>query len=320
MAEGLFAPSDYEFIDGFPTEKILSSAVKVTPKRKLVFDVFDNEQERDAWSTGFEVDERGFETMKAGYTKNDVEMMSNPEFSNQIGNFEFYQLYKGRSKFPTESHVMGSASGFFLGPNGLIVTNYHIASGIIASQGFDSDGYTGPDLIPAPSISVEVVSSLSSNLEPSYRKIEEVYLAGSYSSKDAYGNKIDLAVLKIDLKPSNYLDISSKRVALHEKVYSIGFPMRTARSDKSRKYFNYNDANYDLRVSSGLVVKKEETNFLTDTDGGPGNSGSMTVDANGDLVGVYCGSVGNGIASFQGVLRRHCYAADIVPISKYHLK
>ena len=87
--------------------------------------------------------------------------------------------------------------------------------------------------------------------------------------------------------------------------------MRSARSKESKELFQYQDANYDLRVSSGLVVKKEATSFLTDCDGGPGSSGSMTIDTSGRVVGVYCGSLGNGICDAKGVLRRHCYGADI---------
>ncbi len=267
MAEGLFNPLEYGFAEDFPRNKVLHSVVKVIPKRKLVFDLFASDKERDDWSTGFKADGSGFETMRAGYSKADLEQFSKPEYLNQIVNYEFYELYKQQTKFPAQSYIKGSASGFFLGPNGHIVTNYHIVSGIIEAKGYDREGYVGSKLIPAPSLSIEIVKSLSSH-EIIYEKIDEVFLAGCYAKSDAYGKELDLAVLKVNLKPSHFLEPCDAPVSLHQKVYSIGFPMRTARSEQRRDLYNYNDANYDLRVSSGLVVKKEEKNFLTDTDGG----------------------------------------------------
>ena len=153
-----------------------------------------------------------------------------------------------------------------------------------------------------------------------YNKASEVFFAGTYSKSDAYGNRQDLALLKINQKTSNYLKVSKIRPQKFDRIYSIGFSMRTARREEKMKLFGYENANYDLRVSCGLVSQSNnENSFLADADGAPGNSGSAAINENGELVGIYCGSTGNGIVDPNKSLRRYVHASNLAALLKSKL-
>lgn len=57
-----------------------------------------------------------------------------------------------------------------------------------------------------------------------------------------------------------------------------------------------------------------ENSFLADTDGAPGNSGSAAINANGELVGIYCGSTGNGIVEPIKSFRRYVPSRHLQPL------
>ncbi len=91
-----------------------------------------------------------------------------------------------------------------------------------------------------------------------------------------------------------------------ERIFVLGFTMRTARLEENKKKYKYEDAHYDLRVSCGKILEFDsDSTFLSSADGGPGNSGSLTVNEKGEIVGIYYGSTGNGIVDPKGIKRRH---------------
>ena len=160
--------------------------------------------------------------------------------------------------------------------------------------------------IEVTGVEVEYPISISDTGKISYKKAEKVYLVSNPSTKNAYKNKHDLALLKIDTEIKDFLSLNVENPKVGDASNVIGFTMRTARLEENKKKYNYEDANYDLRVSTGSVQEIDsDSTFLTNADGGPGNSGSATLDDKGNVIGVYFGATANGLVDPTNVRRRH---------------
>jgi S1-C subfamily serine protease len=105
-----------------------------------------------------------------------------------------------------------------------------------------------------------------------------------YNDKDyeakivATDKTLDLALMKIEAKPKNYLKFSESSLEKLQKVYVAGYPFGKGLSD-------------DLKISSGIVssVKGFDDNsneFQLDAAINPGNSGGPIVDDTGELIGI----------------------------------
>lgn len=310
MSEGLYRPNQFNFPDGLDKNKILFSIVKIRPLRNLEYQLFNSKEEAESWSDWKTLDD-GSELIKYGATQAEIDQCSNPEFSQALLNFEFCEAVKNNMNFPVTTPLIGTGTGVLISSNGYILTNFHLASGIITAAKRDKEKFINTS-VKIIGLEVEVANSINAKGELIYQKCKEVYLISNSSSKEAYGAKLDLALLKVDLKTDNYLSLANDNVAINETVINIGFTMRTARSKENKKEFSYEDGNYDLRISSGTCLEVESDNsFLSDVDGGPGNSGSATINSKGELVGLYYGSTANGIVDFSKGKRRHVYSKAI---------
>lgn len=301
--EGLFNPTQFEFPASVDKEKILKSIVKVRPVRTLEYNFFSTEEQANEFSTTI-LDQEGFETIRYGLIDSDREAITNPEFSQALFTHEFCQLMKSNSSFPAKTQLLGNGNGVLVSEDGLIITNYHLISGAVEFHKATDTGYFGQQKLPIKNIEVEVLDKIVNN-EYIYRKANEVFLVGSFSKTDSYGNKKDLAILKINEKGLSHLAVTKENPNKFDKIYSVGFSMRTARREDRKKALGYEDANYDLRISTGLITNVEANSFLADTDGAPGNSGSAAINEHGDLIGIYCGSTGNGIVDPSKSYRRY---------------
>jgi S1-C subfamily serine protease len=105
-----------------------------------------------------------------------------------------------------------------------------------------------------------------------------------YNNKDyeakiiATDKTLDLALMKIEAKPKNYLNFSESSPEKLQKVYVAGYPFGKGLSD-------------DLKISSGIVssVKGFDDNsneFQLDAAINPGNSGGPIVADTGELIGI----------------------------------
>lgn len=310
MAEGLFHANQFNFPTNLNKNKILFSIVKIRPLRNLEYQVFSSKEEADGWSSWITNDD-GTELIKYGATQEDIDQCSNPEFSQALLNFEFCEAIKSNKQFPLTTPLQGTGTGVLISNDGHILTNFHLASGVITSVKRDIEKVINTP-VKITGLEVEVATSVNERGELQYLKCENVYLISNPSKKEAYGSKLDLALLKVDLKTDSFIPLSSKKSVVGEKLVNVGFTMRTARSEENKKNLNYEDANYDLRVSSGVFLEEESDNsFLSDVDGGPGNSGSATLDSKGELAGLYFGSTGNCLVDFSNGKRRHVYSTSI---------
>lgn len=307
--EGLYDPFQFSFSKTLVRNRVLKSVVKVRPLRKLHYSFFQTDEEADKFSET-RIDENGFETIEYGFIESDKAKCADPEFSQALLTHEFCELIKANAKFPTTTKLLGHGNGILISENGYIATNFHLISGAVEYLQ-KLDGYSEKPNFLIKNIEVEYAVEISDS-EIKYKKANEVYFAGTYSKKDAYGNRLDLAILKINERTSSFLPVANQSVQHSEKIYSVGFSMRTTRKFEQKKLLNYKDASYDLRVSEGTVVKLDgENSFLADTDGAPGNSGSAAINEAGELVGIYCGSTGNGIVDPSKSFRRYVHSSKL---------
>ena len=105
------------------------------------------------------------------------------------------------------------------------------------------------------------------------------YLNKDYEAKLlATDKKLDLALLKVKIKPKSFFTFSNQDTKKLNKVYVAGYPLGKGLSD-------------DLKISSGIVssLKGFEDNsneIQIDAPINPGNSGGPIINENGDLIAI----------------------------------
>jgi V8-like Glu-specific endopeptidase len=105
----------------------------------------------------------------------------------------------------------------------------------------------------------------------------------------------DTALLRIEPSPEAYLALSERITEPGEAVWMAGFPLRSARNKQNLSELDYADADGSLRVSTGKVMAVDRSDYFeTDLDGSMGNSGSPVFDSNGQVVGMFSRTTGDG--------------------------
>ena len=316
--EGLFNPISFNFPDGVNSTQLIHSVVKISPETRLHLNVFETLEEKKAWTRNV-VEADGTETWYRGYLKEDLEKCNDPVFSQQMVNFEFCRLVKEGVHFPAETGLNGVGTGALISKDGYILTNYHLATASIEyAKRIKNRSILDPVL--CPKLTVEIVDRIEPSGKIHYRKVDQVWLVDQVDETEAFvkrpsgdwGLGLDIALLKIDIETPHFLKISSLEPLPGSKVWMLGFPMRTSRPEKSLDSLEYTDSDGSLRVSSGAILEKNTLySFVTDVDGSAGSSGSPTVDANGNLLGLFSTVLGDGrsnIIDYSGVHRQHVTA------------
>ena len=111
-------------------------------------------------------------------------------------------------------------------------------------------------------------------------KISKItYLNKDYEAKLLATDKnLDLALLKVKVKPKSFFNFSKTGAKKLNKIYVAGYPLGKGLSD-------------DLKISSGIVssLKGFEDNsneIQIDAPINPGNSGGPIINENGDLIAI----------------------------------
>ncbi len=94
----------------------------------------------------------------------------------------------------------------------------------------------------------------------------------------ATDKNLDLALLKVNLKPKSFINFSKEGAKKLNKIYVAGYPLGKGLSD-------------DLKISSGIVssLKGFDDNsneIQIDAPINPGNSGGPIINENGDLIAI----------------------------------
>ncbi|MDH4136487.1 MAG: S1C family serine protease, partial [Anaerolineae bacterium] len=170
-----------------------------------------------------------------------------------------------------DGEMMGSGSGTFISADGLIMTNFHVVGDPDTGELYHQDGLVGIGVIEDPA-------------EPAIPRFYAQVVVGDPS--------LDLAVVRVvsyldgDSLPSNlnltYLPLGdSDTLGFGDDIITIGFPgVGIVDEVVSLTYTEGIVAGF---VSEGGVKVWIKTDALT----GPGNSGGMVVNDEGEIIGVH---------------------------------
>ena len=142
---------------------------------------------------------------------------------------------------PFTGPIAGSGTGFFITADGYLLTNYHVID-----AGTDITVMTEKGALPAKVVKVD--------------------------------EKNDLAVLKVEGKFTPLPLLSSRKVGLGEKTFTVGFP-RPGIQGFSPKFT-------DGVISSLSGIQDDPRDFQISVPVQPGNSGGPLVDQYGNVIGV----------------------------------
>jgi outer membrane protein assembly factor BamB len=137
--------------------------------------------------------------------------------------------------------IAGSGTGFFITADGYLLTNHHVVEGAR-----DISIKTDKGLLPAKVVKVD--------------------------------KKNDLAVLKVEGKFAALPLLSSRKVGLAEKVFTLGFPRP--------KVQGFSPKFTDGVISSLAGIQDDPRDFQISVPVQPGNSGGPLVDQYGNVIGV----------------------------------
>ncbi len=173
--------------------------------------------------------------------------------------------------------ISGSGSGFFIHPDGFILTNQHVVS-----ERFSAVVFGERREIPAAIIDITAVISSGSP--------EERELPARVVARD---RERDLALLKVDWHPATWVDPTAfGEVKLVDPVWMVGYPFGGALAVDRSQPSPASGPNPEVTISSGMVtsLRRDDQGVLkaiqTDAALNPGNSGGPMFDQQGQLAGV----------------------------------
>ena len=153
------------------------------------------------------------------------------------------EKYKCESALSSGDEEASGSSGtaFFINYNGYLLTNNHVVEGC-------------------------KISKIS-------------YKGKNYKTKLIATDKtLDLALLKSNVRPKNFISFSDESAEKLNKIYVAGYPLGKGLSD-------------DLKISSGIISSLKGLNdnsneIQIDAPINPGNSGGPIINNEGELVGI----------------------------------
>ena len=177
-----------------------------------------------------------------------------------------------------------SGSGFFVHPDGYILTNWHVVADQIEGYLWEREREMSAKVIKLTA----VIDSGSLN---------ERELPAKIIARD---RKRDLALLKVNYRPDAYIDLNViDDVRLGERIWTAGFPFGDMLA--MEKKTNLQDMpNPEVTLAAGMVTSLRRdtegnlTMVQTDAALNPGSSGSPMVNADGHLVGVVFAGISGG--------------------------
>jgi|GEM_PF-4642064 len=282
MAEGLFRIR--QFTSLVLPVTTFRSVLRLDTGRQLEYELFFDEEAAKKW-TGFTVASNGAETFRWGLTDamlSDLDLAEESEDWSDFISHELVAHLRTGGTLPYKTEWKGTGSCVVISSKGYILTNQHLVSGPqkahqLTEEAFDPVGYR------CPSLSIQSAEG---------KDLGSVFICYSSSA-------LDLAILRLETSvPLHPVHVNPRSARWHQRCWMFGFPCRTVRPKDQCQQFGYDNANYELRGSVGLLVaKKDKNEWLSDCDAGPGSSGSPVFGDDGSLIGLYRGTQGNGVIS-----------------------
>ncbi len=210
-----------------------------------------------------------------------AEKLSREKLQRAIASAVFIRAertYQGR-------HFSTSGSGFFVHPEGLVMTNWHVVADEVTTfiGGEERD-------VPAKVIKLRLVINSGAD--------DERVLQAKVVALD---RKRDLALIKARYQPQVYLDVqqSLPTPELADPVWIVGFPFGDILAFERQTSVEA-EVNPEVSINSGLVtsLRRDAQGKLKtvqiDAAINPGNSGGPMLNQQGDVVGVAVAKIGAG--------------------------
>ena len=159
----------------------------------------------------------------------------------QISRIDKFLCENKKNNNEAASGISSSGSAFFINHKGNLVTNHHVIEGC--------------------------------------KELNISYFDKEYKAKILHSDKnLDLAVLKADVRPKNYISVSKNPPKKLQNIFAAGYPLGKGLSD-------------DLKITSGIISSikgfKDNVNEIQiDAAINSGNSGGPIVSEDGYLVGI----------------------------------
>jgi hypothetical protein len=177
-----------------------------------------------------------------------------------------------------------SGSGFFVHPDGYILTNWHVVADQISGYLWEKEREVSAKVIR--------LTAVVDSGTPSERELPAKIIARD--------RKRDLALIKVNYRPPNYVSIMEvDDVRLGDHIWTAGFPFGDLLAQE-RKANQEDMPNPEVTLVSGTVtsLRRDKDGHLamvqTDAALNPGSSGSPIVNSRGHLVGVVFAGVTGG--------------------------
>lgn len=282
MAEGFHLPHATDL--PFDVDHVLRALIRVpTHHQYALVSIFESQHDKETFvpdqgSRSFLPE--GVVLWHLALTHADlVEILSDPGVRLRPLLYEAVQAFHDVETFPSQRIVplQVAALGFFVSPNGDLVTNYHVVGEEIEAAGRTAGG---DETLVCRYTSFEI-PVIHEHQVLHWTPLDPVCLVRNPSRQD-WHDGFDAALLRADICPPAFLRLAKRAPRVGESVWVFGLPVRSARP-KSR---GYHDADGTLRVSLGTVVEIQDHTFITDADSFNGYSGGPVLGADGAVLGI----------------------------------
>jgi hypothetical protein len=146
-----------------------------------------------------------------------------------------------------QQHIpIGTGAGFFVGKDGVLITNYHVMKSVLKTGSFTAD------VILADG-----------------RKVTDFKVSNCHDERG-----LDVCILKLPIKPAKWFEITKYDPSPGETVYAIGHP-------EGLDFSITNGIISAVRLSPAHVQEIQVTAAIS-----PGNSGGPIFNSHGKLIGV----------------------------------
>jgi S1-C subfamily serine protease len=283
--EGFFYPHQLHY--PFDIARVLQALVRIESHIVFVITVFDDEDDIGAMADSHDTKTylpEGVVLWHLVWKRSLLEearvtpgLRAHPALHAAIIAFE------GVSHFPSQriARLTCPATGFFISPQGHILTNYHVIREDIEAQ-HRTQGSNKTSVCQYSSFQIPV---LSHGRITDWKPLDNVCLINNVKESD-WQQGLDVALLKAPIASPSYLPLSKQTLEPNQPLWHFGFPFQSYRHQEALTKHGYSDADASLRVSRGNINQVMRHNFVTDADSFSGNSGSPALNALGEVTGL----------------------------------